>query len=124
MERLGSKVVELHHISKTFDDKLLINKFDYVFKRGERIGIIGKNGTGKSTFVNMLTGGLSPDSGKVVIGETIKFGYYSQGGISIKEGQKVIEVIKEYGEYIPLAKGKAISAGQLLERFLFDRNQT
>ena len=123
MERLGSKVVELHHISKAFDENLLINKFDYVFKRGERIGIIGKNGTGKSTFVNMLTGGLSPDSGKVVIGETIKFGYYSQGGISIKDGQKVIEVIKEFGEYIPLAKGKAISAGQLLERFLFDRKK-
>jgi len=123
MERLGSKVVELHHISKAFDENLLINKFDYVFKRGERIGIIGKNGTGKSTFVNMLTGGLSPDSGKVVIGDTIKFGYYSQGGIRIKEGQKVIEVIKEYGEYIPLAKGKAISAGQLLERFLFDRKK-
>lgn len=123
MERLGSKVVELHHISKAFDENLLINKFDYVFKRGERIGIIGKNGTGKSTFVNMLTGGLSPDSGKVVIGDTIKFGYYSQGGIKIKEGQKVIEVIKEFGEYIPLAKGKAISAGQLLERFLFDRKK-
>ena len=123
MERLGSKVVELHHISKSFDKNLLINKFDYVFKRGERIGIIGKNGTGKSTFVNMLTGGLPPDSGKVVIGDTIKFGYYSQGGINIKEGQKVIEVIKEYGEYIPLAKGKAISAGQLLERFLFDRKK-
>jgi len=123
MERLGSKVVELHHISKAFGDNLLINKFDYVFKRGERIGIIGKNGTGKSTFVNMLTGVLPPDSGKVVIGDTIKFGYYSQGGISIKEGQKVIEVIKEYGEYIPLAKGKAISAGQLLERFLFDRKK-
>ena len=123
MERLGSKVVELHHISKAFDENVLINKFDYVFKRGERIGIIGKNGTGKSTFVNMLTGVLPPDSGKVVIGDTIKFGYYSQGGIKIKEGQKVIEVIKEYGEYIPLAKGKAISAGQLLERFLFDRKK-
>ncbi|MDN3641369.1 ABC-F family ATP-binding cassette domain-containing protein [Lutimonas halocynthiae] len=123
MERLGSKVVELHHVSKAFDEKLLINKFDYVFKRGERIGIIGKNGTGKSTFVNMITGGLAADSGKVVIGETIKFGYYSQSGIKIKEGQKVIEVIKEYGEYIPLGKGKAISAGQLLERFLFDRKK-
>ncbi|MCP4884063.1 MAG: ABC-F family ATP-binding cassette domain-containing protein [Flavobacteriales bacterium] len=123
MERLGSKVVELHHISKAFDENVLINKFDYVFKRGERIGIIGKNGTGKSTFVNMLTGVIPPDSGKVVIGDTIKFGYYSQGGIKIKEGQKVIEVIKEYGEYIPLAKGKAISAGQLLERFLFDRKK-
>ena len=123
MERLGSKVVELHHISKSFDDKLLIDKFDHVFKRGERIGIIGKNGTGKSTFVNILTGGLSPDSGKVVIGETIKFGYYSQGGIHIKEGQKVIEVIREFGDYIPLAKGRSISAGQLLERFLFDRKK-
>ena len=123
MERLGSKVVELHHVSKAFDEKLLINKFDYVFKRGERIGIIGKNGTGKSTFVNMITGGLAADSGKVVIGDTIKFGYYSQSGIKIKEGQKVIEVIKEYGEYIPLGKGKAISAGQLLERFLFDRKK-
>lgn len=123
MERLGSKVIELHHISKAFGEKLLINKFDYVFKRGERIGIIGKNGTGKSTFVNILTGSLAPDSGKVVIGDTIKFGYYSQEGIKIKEGQKVIEVIKEYGEYIPLAKGKAISAGQLLERFLFDRKK-
>lgn len=123
MERLGSKIVELHHISKGFDEKTLIDKFDYVFKRGERIGIIGKNGTGKSTFVNLITGGLAPDSGKVVIGDTIKFGYYSQGGIQVKEGQKVIEVIKEFGEYIPLAKGKAISAGQLLERFLFDRKK-
>jgi len=123
MERLGSKVVELHHISKSFDDNLLIDNFDYVFKRGERIGIVGKNGTGKSTFVNMLTGLLLPDSGKVIVGETIKFGYYSQGGIHIKEGQKVIEVIREFGDYIPLAKGRSISAAQLLERFLFDRKK-
>lgn len=123
MERMGSKVVELHHISKSFDDKLLINKFDYTFKRGERIGIIGKNGTGKSTFVNILTGGLKADSGKVVIGDTIKFGYYSQSGIHIKEGQKVIDVIREFGDYIPLSKGRTISAGQLLERFLFDRKK-
>ncbi|WKK66066.1 ABC-F family ATP-binding cassette domain-containing protein [Lutimonas zeaxanthinifaciens] len=123
MERLGSKVVELHHISKSFDDKLLIDKFDYVFKRGERIGIIGKNGTGKSTFVNMITGSLKPDSGKIVIGDTIKFGYYSQSGIRINPGQKVIEVIREFGDYIPLAKGRTISAGQLLERFLFDRKK-
>jgi len=123
MERLGSKVVELHQISKSYDDKLLLDKFNYVFKRGERIGIIGKNGTGKSTFVNILTGIVPVDSGKVVIGETIKFGYYSQSGIQIKEGQKVIEVIREFGEYIPLAKGRSISAGQLLERFLFDRKK-
>lgn len=123
MERLGSKVVELHHICKSYDEKLLIDKFDYIFKRGERIGIIGKNGTGKSTFANIITGVVPVDSGKVVIGETIKFGYYSQSGIQIKEGQKVIEVIREFGEFIPLAKGRTISAGQLLERFLFDRKK-
>lgn len=123
MERLGSKVIELHHICKSYDDMVLINKFDYVFKRGERIGIIGKNGTGKSTFVNVVTGAVRVDSGKVVVGETIKFGYYSQGGIQIKEGQKVIDVIREFGDYIPLAKGRTISAGQLLERFLFDRKK-
>ena len=123
MERLGSKIVELHHISKSYDEKLLIDKFEYIFKRGERIGIIGKNGTGKSTFANIITGINPVDSGKVVVGETIKFGYYSQSGIQIKEGQKVIDVIREFGEFIPLAKGKALSAGQLLERFLFDRKK-
>ena len=123
MERLGSKIVELHKISKAFSEKQLITKFDYVFKRGERIGIIGPNGTGKSTLVNLITGGLNPDTGKVVVGDTIKFGYYSQAGISIKSGQKVIEVIREFGDYIPLTKGKTISAAQLLERFLFDRKK-
>lgn len=123
MERLGSKIVELHHISKSFADNELFTSFDYVFKRGERIGIIGKNGTGKSTFLNILTGGIKVDSGKVVVGETIKFGYYTQSGINIKKGQKIIEVIKEFGEYIPLTKGRKITAGQLLERFLFDRKK-
>ena len=123
MERLGSKILELHHISKGFGDIQLFNDFDYVFKRGERIGIIGKNGTGKSTFLNIITGSIKVDSGKVIIGETIKFGYYTQSGIHIKEGQKVIEVIREFGEYIPLTKGRKISAGQLLERFLFDNKK-
>ena len=123
MERLGSKILELHHMSKSFGDLVLLNKFDYVFKRGERIGVIGKNGTGKSTFLNLITGSLPPDSGKVVIGDTIKFGYYTQGGIGINNGQKVSEVIREFGDYIPLAKGRSISAGQLLERFLFDRKK-
>ncbi|MGY5847031.1 ABC-F family ATP-binding cassette domain-containing protein [Salegentibacter sp. HM20] len=123
MERLGSKIVELHNISKSFQEKELLQNFNYNFKRGERIGIIGKNGTGKSTFLNILTGAIKPDSGKVVIGDTIKFGYYTQRGIEIKPGQKVIEVIREFGDYIPLKKGKQISAQQLLERFLFDRKK-
>ncbi len=123
MERLGSKIVELHNIGKSFQDKQLLENFNYNFKRGERIGIIGKNGTGKSTFLNILTGGIKPDTGKVVIGETIKFGYYTQSGIKIKPGQKVIEVIREFGDYIPLKKGRQISAQQLLERFLFDRKK-
>ena len=123
MERLGSKILELHHISKSFDEKNLFDKFDYIFKRGERIGVIGKNGTGKSTFLNIITGALPVDSGRVVIGETVKFGYYTQDGIFIKKGQKVIEVIKEFGEYIPLAKGRKIGASQLLEKFLFDKKK-
>ncbi|MCF6349368.1 MAG: ABC-F family ATP-binding cassette domain-containing protein [Flavobacteriaceae bacterium] len=123
MERLGSKIVEMHNVSKAFDEKVVLNKFDYVFKRGERIGLIGKNGTGKSSFLNIITHKVPVDSGKVIIGETVKFGYYTQKGINIKEGQKVIEVIKEFGEYIPLAKGQKISAGHLLERFLFDRKK-
>ena len=120
MERMGTKVVELHKISKSFGDKVLLDKMEYNFNRGERVGIIGKNGTGKSTFLNILTGAMKPDSGKVVVGETVRFGYYTQAGINIKEGQKVIDVIREYGDYIPLKKGRQISASQLLERFLFD----
>lgn len=123
MERMGTKVVELHNVSKSFGDKTLLEKFSYNFNRGERVGIIGKNGTGKSTFLNLLTGALKPDGGKVVVGETVQFGYYTQAGINIKEGQKVIDVIREYGDYIPLKKGRQISAGQLLERFLFDRKK-
>ncbi|RSC94945.1 ABC-F family ATP-binding cassette domain-containing protein [Tenacibaculum singaporense] len=123
MERLGSKIVELHKLKKNFGDKVILDGFDYVFKRGERIGIIGKNGTGKSSFLNMLTGKIPVDGGKVIVGETVKFGYYTQKGIQIKEGQKVIEVIKEFGEEIPLTKGRRISAAQLLERFLFDRKK-
>lgn len=123
MERLGTKIVELHNISKSYDEKELFTNFEYNFIRGERIGIIGKNGTGKSTFLNILTGSQKPDTGKVVIGETVKFGYYTQKGIKIKPGQKVIDVIREFGEYIPLKKGRQISAQQLLERFLFDRKK-
>jgi ATP-binding cassette subfamily F protein uup len=123
MERLGSKILELHKLQKSFGDKVILDNFDYVFKRGERIGIIGKNGTGKSSFLNIITEKAPVDGGKVVVGETIKFGYYTQSGITIKEGQKVIEVVKEFGEFIPLTKGRKISASQLLERFLFDKKK-
>ncbi|MFT5250031.1 MAG: ATP-binding cassette subfamily F protein uup [bacterium] len=123
MERLGTKIVEMHSVSKSFGDKNILEKFEYNFQKGERIGIIGKNGTGKSTFLNMITGGIAPDGGKVVIGDTVKFGYYTQEGIHIKENQKVIEVVREFGDFIPLKKGKQISAQQLLERFLFDRKK-
>ena len=123
MERLGSKIVEFHNVSKSFDELIILNKFNFNFIKGGRIGIIGKNGTGKSTFLNILTGKMQPDSGKVIIGETIQFGYYTQDGIKIKPGQKVIEVIREFGDFIPLKKGRQISAQQLLERFLFDRKK-
>jgi len=123
MERLGSKIIELHKVSKKFKDRVILDNFSFDFQRGERIGIIGKNGTGKSTFLNLITGTIPADSGKVITGDTIKIGYYTQSGINPKPGQKVIDIIKEYGEYIPLTKGKIISAGQLLERFLFDRKK-
>jgi ATP-binding cassette subfamily F protein uup len=120
MERMGSKIIEMVKLNKSFPDRKILDDFTYSFQRGERIGIIGKNGTGKSTFLNILTQTIQPDSGKVIIGDTIKIGYYTQSGINPKPGQKVIDIIKEYGEYIPLTKGKIISASQLLERFLFD----
>jgi ATP-binding cassette subfamily F protein uup len=123
MDRLGSKIVEFHKASKAFKNKVILDGFDYMFKKGERIGIIGKNGTGKSTFLNLLTQSIPPDSGKVVLGDTVKLGYYTQGGIKVKTNQKVIDVIREFGEYIPLAKGRQISAQQLLEKFLFDRKK-
>jgi ATP-binding cassette subfamily F protein uup len=123
MERMGSKIIELHKVSKTYGDKTILDGFDYNFNRGERIGIIGKNGTGKSTFLNVITQTIAPDSGKVVVGDTVKIGYYTQSGINPKPEQRVIDIIKEFGEYIPLSKGRTISAAQLLERFLFDRKK-
>ena len=123
MQRLGTKVVELHKISKSYGENLLFKPFSYTFKRGERVGLIGKNGTGKTTFLNILTGAVAPDSGKVVQGETLQIGYYTQAGLQIKNGRKVIDVIRDYGDYIPLKGGRQISAQQLLERFLFDRKK-
>jgi len=123
MERMGNKVVEFLNVNLAFDKKVILDKFNHNFKRGDRIGIIGKNGTGKTTFLNLLTNTIAPDSGKVITGETIKFGYYNQKGINIKEGQKVIDVVREFGDFIPLSKGRKISASQLLERFLFDKKK-
>jgi ATP-binding cassette subfamily F protein uup len=123
MERLGSKMIEMHKVQKSFGEKIILSHFNYTFQRNERIGIIGKNGSGKSTFLNLLTSNDTVDAGKIIWGETLKFGYYTQKGILVKEEQKVIDVIKEYGDYIPLKKGRKISAQQLLERFLFDRKK-
>lgn len=123
MERLGSKMIEMHRVSKSFGDKVILQGFDYNFQRNDRIGIIGNNGTGKSTFLKLLTNTIKPDGGKIVWGDTLKFGYYTQEGINVKPDQKVIEVIQEFGEFIPLKKGRKISAQQLLERFLFDRKK-
>ena len=123
MERLGTKIVEFFKVSKSYEDKTILDKYSYVFQRGERVGIIGKNGTGKSTFLDILTEKSKADSGKIIIGETIKFGYYTQNGIKVKNSQKVIDVVRDFGDYIPLKKGKQISAQQLLERFLFSRQK-
>jgi ATP-binding cassette subfamily F protein uup len=123
MERLGSKILEFHNVGKVFPEKLILKKFNYNFLKGERLGVIGKNGSGKTTFLNLITGSVVPDSGKIITGETLKFGYYTQDGIQTKAGQKVIDVIKEIGDYIPLKKGRQLSAQQLLERFLFDRKK-
>ncbi|MGB1308320.1 MAG: ABC-F family ATP-binding cassette domain-containing protein [Oceanihabitans sp.] len=123
MERLGSKIMELYKVSKAFKNINILDGFSYNFQKGERVGIIGKNGTGKSTFLNLLTQSIQPDSGKIITGETVKFGYYTQNGIQPKPEQKVIDIVREFGDYIPLKKGRQISAQQLLERFLFDRKK-
>jgi ATP-binding cassette subfamily F protein uup len=122
ISRLGSKIIELHKLRKTYGDTVILDGFDYVFKSGEKIGLVGRNGTGKSTFLNLLTNQIQPDGGKVIVGETIVYGYYSQNGIPLKDGQRVIEAIREVAEFIPLKKGKTITAAQMLERFLFPKH--
>ena len=120
---LGGKVVELHNVSKRFGDKKIIENFTYKFKRKERIGIVGQNGSGKSTFLQLITQVLPPDTGKVVVGDTIIFGHYRQEGIQLAEDKRVIDAVRDIAEFIPLEKGKELSAAQLLERFLFTRPQ-
>lgn len=119
MERLGSKILELVKISKSFGSKKILEPFTYTFKKGEKIGIIGKNGVGKSTFLNILQGIEQVDSGKVQTGETVVFGYYSQAGSKVSEDKRVIEVVRDIADFIPLANGTQLSASQLLTRFNF-----
>ncbi|MEN9640362.1 MAG: hypothetical protein RLZZ262_2231 [Bacteroidota bacterium] len=122
INRLGSKIIEMHKVRKGFDTVQILNGFDYVFKTGERLGLVGKNGSGKSTFIQMLTREIEPDGGKVVVGDTVVFGHYSQYGLPLKEGQRVIEAIREVADFIPLTKGKTITAAQMLERFMFPKS--
>lgn len=122
MTRLGGKIIELVRLNKTFGDKTILKNFDYTFKRGEKIGIVGRNGAGKTTLLNILME-LEPfDSGKIQAGETIVFGYYSQQGIKLSEDKRIIEVIKDIAEFFPLADGHKLSAAQMLQRFLFPLN--
>jgi ATP-binding cassette subfamily F protein uup len=119
VSRQGNKILELDHVCKSFNDKSIIKDFSYTFKKGDRIGVAGKNGTGKSTLLNIITGALKPDSGKVNIGETTVFGYYRQGGLEFKDDERVIDVVKNIAEYITMADGKNLTASQVLTHFLF-----
>ena len=121
--RLGGKILEAHAIGKSFGDIKIVEDFSYKFRKGERLGIVGPNGSGKSTLINLLTKQIRPDSGKIVIGGTVTFGYYHQEGLQLESDKRVIDVIRDVAEYIPLDKGKKLMAEQLLERFLFPRPQ-
>ena len=118
-ERLGGKIIELHKLKKAYGSKPIANNFSYVFKRGDRIGLVGPNGVGKSTLLKMIQGLEPIDGGKIVTGETVKIGYYSQDGLELKGEKRVIEVVKDIAEYITLTRGQKLTASQLLERFLF-----
>ncbi len=120
MKRLGKKILELRNINKKFGDKIILDNFSYQFQRGEKVGIIGKNGVGKSTLLNIIQGLENYDSGEIEVGETIKFGYFSQKGLTYKEDQRVIDFMKDIAEYYPLTNGKSISASQFLKMFLFN----
>ena len=123
MNRLGGKIAELKKVYKSYADKVILKGFDYTFKKGERIGIVGKNGAGKSTFIQMLQGLEQPDSGKINIGDTVVFGNYSQQGLVIKEDMRLIEFVKNIAEHFPLADGSTMSASQFLSLFLFPPEQ-
>ena len=120
---IGSKIFECQYVSKAFDDKVILKDFYYNFQRFEKMGIVGNNGTGKSTFIKMLLGEVQPDSGRFDIGETVRFGYFSQDGMKFNEQQRVIDVISDIAEYIDYGGGQHITAGQLLQHFLFTPEQ-
>ena len=120
---IGSKIFECQYVSKRFDDKIILNDFYYNFSRFEKMGIVGNNGTGKSTFVKMLLGEVAPDSGKFDIGETVRFGYFSQEGLKFCDDQKVIDIITDIADYIDLGGGKHMTASQFLNYFLFSPEQ-
>ena len=122
MSRVGGKILELKKVYKSYGDLKILSGFDYTFKNGERIGIIGQNGVGKSTFLNIITQSLKPDSGKINVGETIVYGYFTQKGIQLKEDKRVIEVLKDIAEVIVMSDNKKITASQLLEHFMFPSN--
>ncbi len=119
VSRQGGKILELENISKRYGDQQLINGFSYVFKKGDRIGLAGRNGTGKSTFLNLITGDVLPDHGTVTLGDTTVVGYYQQGGLDIQDNERVIDIVKNVAEYINMANGETLTASQLLTQFLF-----
>ena len=120
-KRLGGKILELYNIEKSYGDLKILEDFSYKFKRFEKLGIVGDNGVGKSTFINIITGLLKPDKGRVVIGETVQFGYFAQQGLNLDQDKTVIDLIRDIAEYLPMSNGKKLTAEQLLEKFLFSR---
>ena len=119
-ERIGGKILEMYNVTKRYDDRLMLDDFSYTFKKGEKIGIVGANGVGKSTFLNLLTEQMRPDSGRIIVGQTIQFGFYTQGGMKAHDDMRVIDIIKEVAEVIELEGGKEMSAHQFLTYFGFD----
>ena len=122
-QRLGKKILEAHNLQKSFGDKKIVDGFSYKFKKREKVGIVGPNGVGKTTFLKLLTQEIRPDGGKVVVGDNTAFGYYTQAGLQPEKDRRVIDVIRDIAEFIPMEKGQKLTAEQLLERFLFSRKQ-
>ena len=118
-QRLGGKILEMYNVNKRYGDLTVLHDFDYVFKRGERIGLIGKNGVGKSTFLNLITRSIAPDSGKIIVGDTVTYGYYRQEGIKFDESKTVIDAIRDIAEVLHYGKDQVYTADQLLSHFMF-----